>query len=207
MLIHVFCFISPWRTDLAQSVLYIVCVSLLCSWNGWNASYIEPFHHFYTPHEPVNNLSGQTYPAQCSDAVPIWSFLHPAGCKCTVYLCCHLFIFLLVYDIYVYVYNMHTHMCSKASEQLTEAAFLEIVATFQVSQKINYAVLVGMQDFQIQIMLQMHWNILICVAAQCDTVSPLSCVSCVPASCVHIWFVSCPHLMWLLVNSCPAMFV
>ncbi len=50
-------------------------------------------------------------------------------------------------------------MCSKASEQLTEAAFLEIVATFQVSQKINYAVLVGMQDFQIQIMLQMHWNI------------------------------------------------
>ncbi len=30
------------------------------------------------------------------------------------------------------------------------------------------------------------------------------CVSCVPASCVHIWFVSCPRLMWLLVNSCPA---
>ncbi len=33
-----------------------------------------------------------------------------------------------------------------------------------------------------------------------DSVSPLSCVSCVPASCVHIWFVSCPRLMWLLVN-------
>ncbi len=32
-------------------------------------------------------------------------------------------------------------------------------------------------------------------------------VSCVPASCVHIWFVSCPCLMWLLVNSCPAVFV
>ncbi len=29
----------------------------------------------------------------------------------------------------------------------------------------------------------------------------------VPASCVHIWFVSCPRLMWLLVNSCPAVFV
>ncbi len=33
------------------------------------------------------------------------------------------------------------------------------------------------------------------------------CVSCVPTSCVHIWFVSCPRLMWLLVNSCPAVFV
>ncbi len=33
------------------------------------------------------------------------------------------------------------------------------------------------------------------------------CVSCVPASCVHIWFVSCPRLMWLLVNSCPAVFM
>ncbi len=28
-----------------------------------------------------------------------------------------------------------------------------------------------------------------------------------PASCFHIWFVSCPRLMWLLVNSCPAVFV
>ncbi len=28
-----------------------------------------------------------------------------------------------------------------------------------------------------------------------QTVSPLSCVSCVPASCVHIWFVSCPRQM------------
>ncbi len=35
----------------------------------------------------------------------------------------------------------------------------------------------------------------------------LLCVSCVPASCVHIWFVPCPRLMWLLVNSCPAVFV
>ncbi len=35
----------------------------------------------------------------------------------------------------------------------------------------------------------------------------LLCVSCVPASCVHIWFVSCPRLMWLLVNSCPAVFM
>ncbi len=34
-----------------------------------------------------------------------------------------------------------------------------------------------------------------------------SVVSCVPASCVLIWFVSCPRLMWLLVNSCPAVFV
>ncbi len=39
------------------------------------------------------------------------------------------------------------------------------------------------------------------------TVSPLSCVSCVPASCVLIWFVSCPRFLWLLVNSCPAVFV
>ncbi len=38
-------------------------------------------------------------------------------------------------------------------------------------------------------------------------VSPLSCVSWVPASCVHIWFVSCPRQMWLLVYSCPAVFV
>ncbi len=37
--------------------------------------------------------------------------------------------------------------------------------------------------------------------------SVLCRVSCVPASCVHIWFVSCPRLMWLLVNSCPAVFV
>ncbi len=36
---------------------------------------------------------------------------------------------------------------------------------------------------------------------------PVSCVSCVPASCFLIWFVSCPRLMWLLVNSCPAVFV
>ncbi len=35
----------------------------------------------------------------------------------------------------------------------------------------------------------------------------LSCVSCVPASCVHIWFVSCPRQMWLLVNSCPGVFM
>ncbi len=35
----------------------------------------------------------------------------------------------------------------------------------------------------------------------------LLCVSSVPASCVHIWFVSCPRQMWLLVNSCPAVFV
>lgn len=47
-------------------------------------------------------------------------------------------------------------MCSKPSEQLTEAAFLEIVATFQIAQKVNYAALVGMQDFQIKIMLQMY---------------------------------------------------
>ncbi len=33
------------------------------------------------------------------------------------------------------------------------------------------------------------------------------CVSCVPASCVHIWFVSCPRQMWLLVNSCPGVFM
>ncbi len=39
------------------------------------------------------------------------------------------------------------------------------------------------------------------------TVSPLSCVSCVPASCFLIWFVSCPRLMWLSVNSCPAVFM
>ncbi len=38
-------------------------------------------------------------------------------------------------------------------------------------------------------------------------VSPLSCVSCVPATCFLIWFVSCPRLMWLLVNSCPAVFM
>lgn len=60
-------------------------------------------------------------------------------------------------------------MCSKASEQLTEASFLEIVATFQISQKVNYAALVGMQDFQIQMMLQMYWNILIYVATQYET--------------------------------------
>ncbi len=40
-----------------------------------------------------------------------------------------------------------------------------------------------------------------------SNVSPLSCVSCVPASCVHIWFVSCSRQMWLLVYSCPAVFV
>ncbi len=38
-------------------------------------------------------------------------------------------------------------------------------------------------------------------------VSEFCCVSSVPASCVHIWFVSCPRQMWLLVNSCPAVFV
>ncbi len=32
-------------------------------------------------------------------------------------------------------------------------------------------------------------------------------VSCVPASCFLIWFASCPCFMWLLVNSCPAVFV
>ncbi len=37
--------------------------------------------------------------------------------------------------------------------------------------------------------------------------SGFCCVSCVPPSCVLIWFVYCPHLMWLLVNSCPAVFV
>ncbi len=42
---------------------------------------------------------------------------------------------------------------------------------------------------------------------QVTCVSSLSCVSCVPASCVLIWFVSCPHLMWLLVNSCPGVFM
>lgn len=31
--------------------------------------------------------------------------------------------FLLVYEIDAPVYNVHTHLCSKASEQFTEAAF------------------------------------------------------------------------------------
>ncbi len=39
------------------------------------------------------------------------------------------------------------------------------------------------------------------------SVSPLSWVSCVPASCVCFWFVSCPLWVWLLVHSCPAVFV
>ncbi len=37
--------------------------------------------------------------------------------------------------------------------------------------------------------------------------SGFCCVSCVPASCFLIWFVSCPRLMWLLVHSCPAVFM
>ncbi len=40
-----------------------------------------------------------------------------------------------------------------------------------------------------------------------DSVSPLSCVSCVPASCVHICFVSCPCFMSLWVKYVPAVFV
>ncbi len=51
----------------------------------------------------------------------------------------------------------------------TEAAFLDILATFHIPQKVNYAALVGMQDFLIQIMLQMYLNICICVAAQYET--------------------------------------
>ncbi len=45
------------------------------------------------------------------------------------------------------------------------------------------------------------------VAIANNTVSPLSCVSCVPTSCVHIWFVSCPCFMSLWVKYVPAVFM